>query len=186
MTNFSKVDNINMKITHEIYHSNSDNFTNSRTALRNLLNRQGLQVLDFKIDLSLVNFRELTNYPKFYTSLSHTKNLGAAVLAERSEVKGIGIDIEWSDRIIKPGADKFYVNKEDQHKLSPIELWTAKEAAFKSLSPMNVFPGVLVLSKIIIQENTFYTEELPDLRGTFSVYNQKLGDLDIVFTIAHI
>jgi phosphopantetheinyl transferase (holo-ACP synthase) len=180
MANFFKVDNNNMKIRYEIYPSTENGFINSRSALKILLNNEGLSIGDLKLDLALTNFRELAAYPQFLTSLSHTKNLGAAVLVNKSEVMGIGIDIEWQDRLIKPGAEKFFVNIQDKHALSPIELWTAKEAAFKALSPLGTFPGVLVLSKIIIQDNNFFTQEEPHLIGQFRVYHQS----DYVFTIA--
>jgi phosphopantetheinyl transferase (holo-ACP synthase) len=171
-----------MKITYEICHSSENGFINSRTALKTLLMQEGLEVVNLKKDLELANFRELPRYPLFYTSLSHTKDLGAAVLVQKSAVKGIGIDIEWEKREIKPGAEKFFVHSGDQHQLTQIELWTAKEAAFKALSPMGSYPGVLVLSKIIIKENTFYTEAEPRLVGEFTVYHQN----DFVFTIATI
>lgn len=185
MANFSKVDNINMKISHEIHQSLESGFTNSRMALKTLLNKEGYAVSDLKSDLTLQNYRELPGYPSFYTSLSHTKEIGAAVLAMKSETKGIGIDIEWADRELKPGTEKFYVHRLDHHQLRPIELWTAKEAAFKALSPLGTFPGTLVLSKIIIQETQFFTEEEPYLIGNFTVChhianNQRL----LVYTIA--
>lgn len=185
MTNFSKVDNIIMKISHEFHQSLKNGFVNSRTALKTLLNQEDFAVSDLKIDLILQNYRELPSYPQFFTSLSHTKGIGAAVIALRSEVQGIGIDIEWADRELKSGTEKFYVNKWDQHQLSPIELWTAKEAAFKALSPLGTFPGTLVLSKIIVRETQFFTEEEPHLIGNFTVChhianNQRM----LVYTIA--
>jgi len=186
MANFSKVDNINMKIQYEIHHSTADSFTNSRMALKKLLNNKGLEVLDLKLDLALNNYRELPHYPQFYISLSHTKEIGAAVLVEKTYVCGIGIDIEWEQRTIKPGAEKFFIHLEDRHNLRPIELWTAKEAAFKALSPLGTYPGTLVLSKIIIQNNNFFTHEEPHLKGEFVVYHQTIGDKRYVFTIASI
>lgn len=185
MTKFFKVDNINMKISHEIHQSLESGFINSRTALKALLIKEGYEVKDLKSDLLLLNYRELPKYSPFFTSLSHTKEIGAAILVLKSEVAGIGIDIEWADRELKPGTEKFYVNKQDQHQLSPIELWTAKEAAFKALSPLGTFPGTLVLSKIIIKETQFFTEEEPHLIGNFTVChyvanNQRL----LVYTIA--
>ncbi len=171
-----------MKIIHEICHSPENGFINSRTALKNLLKLVGEDVFDLKIDLHLTNYRELTNFPLYYTSLSHTKDLGAAVLALKTEVRGIGIDIEWSTRIIKPGAEKFFVNQADNHSLSPIETWTAKEAAFKALSPLNSYPGTLVLSKIIIQNSNFFTLEQPEIIGSFVTTHQQ----GYVLTIATI
>lgn len=185
MTNFSKVDNTNMKISHEIYQSLENGFINSRTALKKLLQNENLVVNDLKSDLTLVNHRELPHFPQFLTSLSHTKEIGAAVLVNRLLVMGIGIDVEWGDREIKAGAEKFFINKQDQHQLSPIELWTAKEAAFKALSPLGTFPGTLVLSKIIIRGNQFYTAEEPQLIGNFTVFRRSANQQrELVYTIA--
>jgi phosphopantetheinyl transferase (holo-ACP synthase) len=185
MANFSKVDNINMKISHGFCHSTLDNsFTNSRNALKNLLIQKNEVVNDLKSDLTLLNFRELPTYPLYYVSLSHTKELGAAVIALKKTVKGIGIDIEWESRNIKPGALKFFVNPADSHELSLIELWTAKEAAFKALSPIGTYPGVLVLSKIIIQGNRFFTELEPELSGVVTTTNEFIGEKKFIRSIA--
>ena len=187
MANFFKVDNINMKIRHEIYHSPSSGFINSRNALKILLETEGIiDISDLKVDLALTNFRELNNYPEYFISLSHTPGLGAAVLAKRKDVKGLGIDIEWADREIKMGATKFFVNENDQSSLSLIELWTAKEAAFKALSPLNIFPGTLVLSKIIIKNDLFFTQELPEIIGKLSTCPQFLEKKKFIFSVAYI
>jgi phosphopantetheinyl transferase (holo-ACP synthase) len=175
-----------MKITHKIHHSAANGFINSRTALKHLLIQENLEVSHLETDLKLTNFRELHNYPLFFTSLSHTKELGAAVLVKKSEAMGIGIDIEWADREIKPGAEKFFVNEKDKNDLSLIELWTAKEAAFKALSPIGTYPGTLVLSKIIVDGTSFYTLEEPHLVGNFTVCQRYVGGRKVVFTIASV
>jgi phosphopantetheinyl transferase (holo-ACP synthase) len=175
-----------MNIPYELYHSPENGFVNSRSALKNLLKKENFEVLDLQNDLQLNNFRELKNYPDFYTSLSHTKELGAALLIKKSQVLAAGIDIEWSERILKEGTEKFYVNPHDQHQLLPIEIWTAKEAAFKALSPLHIFPGVLVLSKIIIKGETFTTLETPQLIGKFQVLELSANNKMLVCSIAFI
>jgi hypothetical protein len=186
MTNFSKVDNNIMKIPYELFASSEDGFITTRTALKTLLSKEGLPITDLKVELSLHNHREIPKYPQYFTSLSHTRGMGAAALIKRDLVLGVGIDVEWSDRIIKPGMEKFFVNELDQTNLKPIELWTVKEAAFKTLSPIGTFPGTLVLSKIIIHGNRFFTNEEPHLKGTFHIHHHQIAGRNLVVTLASV
>lgn len=178
------------KITHQVQiSSEKDAFTNSREALATLLKQEGLDIQNLKSDLELINFQHLKKFPDFVLSLSHTKDAGAAVLARKSEVISIGIDIEWNDRMMKPGTEKFYRNQEDSFYPDNIELWTMKEAAFKALSPVYTsldVPGVLVLSKIIIKEGVFYTQERPAITGTVSTHFFHSNERKMVISIARI
>ncbi|MFA6237510.1 MAG: hypothetical protein WC635_09310 [Bacteriovorax sp.] len=158
-----------MKLTHEVYFSDTkDNFTNSREALKHLLQNEGHEILELKSTLELVNFGNLKNFPQYLTSISHTKGAGAALLAHKSDYLSVGIDIEWSDRPMKDGTQKFYQNPQDSEYPNSLELWAMKEAAFKALSPLG-YPGVLVLSKIIIQNGIFWSDERTELRGSVQV-----------------
>lgn len=157
-----------MKITHEVQITNSsgpdDGFYNSRMALKTLLEGHGHNIAELKVDLALENFQNLIHFPEYLTSLSHTRGAGAAVLAHKNNFLSLGIDIEWSDRIFKPEAQRFFRNPLDSPYENSLELWTMKEAAFKALSPLG-HSGVLVLSKIIIQEGNFWTLEDPLKKG---------------------
>ena len=165
-----------MKITHEVQISElDDGFTNSRGALAKLLNQENISITDLKTDLELLNYQHLKNYPGFTLSLSHTKGAGAAVLSKASGILSLGIDIEWQERHLKDEAARFYRHPEDSHYEDKLELWTMKEAAFKALSPRG-FPGVLVLSKIIIKEGSFYTNERPEIRGRVETYLKKVDN----------
>jgi phosphopantetheinyl transferase (holo-ACP synthase) len=175
-----------MKITHEVQISaEKDAFTNSREALARLLqNEAEIKIGDLKTDLELVNYQNLKNFPDFVLSLSHTKGAGAAVLASKSEVSSLGIDIEWSDRSLKDEAARFYKNEQDSVYENKIELWTMKEAAFKALSPLG-FPGVLVLSKIIIQDGQFFTNERPEIIGVVKTHLKNVDNKKLWVAIAY-
>lgn len=161
-----------MKITYEVqFSAENDAFTNSRRAQALLLESEGHEISDLKRDLVLVDFQNLVNFPDYLTSISHTKGAGASALAKKSDYQSIGIDIEWSDRVMKEGTEKFYKHPEDSEYPNSLELWTMKEAAFKALSPLG-FPGVLVLSKIIIRDGVFWTNERPELRGRVCLFDK--------------
>jgi phosphopantetheinyl transferase (holo-ACP synthase) len=180
------LDELAMKITYEVNFSDHDDaFHNSRTALKNLLLRQNLAVSDLKNDLILENFQSLPNYPGYLTSISHTKGAGAALLAKKESYQSLGIDIEWSDRHLKTEAQRFYRHSEDIYQVSELVLWTMKEAAFKALSPLG-FPGVLVLSKIIIQNEKFWTIERPELIGELSIAKLPYEKRELLIAIASV
>lgn len=173
-----------VKITHEVQVSaEKDAFTNSREALATILKQENIFVSDLKADLELVNYQNLKNFPDFVLSLSHTRGAGAAVLAKKTEVRSLGIDIEWSDRNLKNEAGRFYNNPEDSLYENKLELWTMKEAAFKALSPLG-FPGVLVLTKIIIQDGEFFTKERPEIRGRVTTHLKNFDSKKLWVAIA--
>lgn len=182
---FTKWAIILMKITHEVQFSPEDNFTNSRTALAKLLNNKGHTVSDLRQDLILSNYQIMPLFPDYITSLSHTKGAGAAILAQKADYQSIGVDIEWCDRVFKPEIQIFFKNDNDRTTKDLLELWTKKEAAFKALSPLG-FPGVLVLSKIIIQDDQFWTAEQPHIRGALKTLRLPILDRELYFSIAGI
>jgi phosphopantetheinyl transferase (holo-ACP synthase) len=173
-----------MKITHEVQISDSkDAFTNSREALSTILNRNGYEVLDLSADLELVNYHNLKKFPDLLVSLSHTKGAGAAVVASKEYYVSLGIDIEWCARVMKKEAERFFRNSQDSIYENNLELWTMKEAAFKALSPLG-FPGVLVLSKIIIQNGRFWTDELPERKGEVTTSVKSFDNKKLCVSIA--
>lgn len=175
-----------VKITHEVQISDQkDPFTNSREAQACLLRAQGLKITDLRADLELENFRHLKNFPQFVTSLSHTRGAGASVLANRADFLSLGIDIEWSERPMKKEAERFFRHPDDSVYENNLELWTMKEAAFKALSPIG-FNGVLVLSKIIIQNGVFWTHEHPEILGQVELKRLNAGERMLTLSIASI
>lgn len=179
-----------MNITYEVkFTDHADPFTNSREALKSLLEARGHQISSINDELELINFKFLKNFDSFITTISHTRGAGAAALANKSDLLAIGIDIEWSTRLIKTGAQKFFVHPQDVGHESELELWTMKEAAFKALSPLEgslAFPGVLVLSKIVIQHNEFWTLENPKVRGHVECIKKQVNSKTLFISLAEI
>ena len=85
-------------------------------------------------ELAINNHLFLDTYPQFSVSTSHTQNLGAVILADRATFPSVGIDIEFQNRKVPIGGEKYFRNDQDEDFESLI-LWTLKEAAFKALSP---------------------------------------------------
>lgn len=175
-----------MKITHEVQISDTkDTFTNSREALKRLLEKEGHQIHVLKQDLELVNFQNLKHFPQYLTSISHTRGAGASLLALKKDYLALGIDIEWSTRVMKSEARRFFRHPEDSLYQNDLELWTMKEAAFKALATQD-YPGVLVLSKIIIQDGIFWSKERPELKGVVECSRQRFDNLELTVSLASI
>ena len=175
-----------MKITHEIQISDSnDAFLNSRGALANILTAQGHKIDNLKNDLELINYQNLILFPQYLTSISHTRGAGAAVLADKNDYLSLGIDIEWSTRQLKPESQKFFRNQDDKSTEDLLKLWTMKEAAFKALSPLG-YPGVLVLSKIIIQNDEFWTSEKKEVVGKIETFKLPTNNRELYISVAHV
>ncbi len=110
---------------------------NSRLALTRCLIEMKYLDSDKEVtseDIEISEHHHLKKYPDLLVSLSHTREVAAAILAQKSkDLLGVGIDIEKSDRLVKPELlDKFQNDRDEG--LDPLELWCAKEAAFKASS----------------------------------------------------
>ncbi len=131
----------------------------SRLALQQCLLDEGHRPAPQQLELSPQDPTHLPGFPNVRVSLSHTKGLGGALLAKRHEFLGVGLDLEWEDRPIQVGGDKFFVNPMDQ--LPPsITLWCLKEAAFKALfseqsSFQKLYGRELLLKDIWVQGQDF-------------------------------
>lgn len=104
--------------------------------------------------LGLENYHQLKSFPEFTLSLSHSKELGAAILADRKDCLSVGIDIESELREVK---DSIWTRVSHPHDVSlrKIELWCLKEAAFKALMNTDKFPLPIEFSSIEIQNQGF-------------------------------
>lgn len=90
-------------------------------------------------------------------SVSHTS--GAALLAVSGAETLIGVDIERDREQLKRVAPKF-VNYSDDGSLSLLQLWTAKEAAFKAAGEPDLTVGAITVEA----SDTGATAILPDRR----------------------
>lgn len=136
-------------------------FSISRAALRALLIDQGHQI---KIaDMDLENFNTLKKFPQLTVSLTHSGTFGAAVLANRSEYRAVGIDLELKTRVVKAEIKARIANPTDAN-LTNIELWCAKEAAFKCLMNTEMFSKNIDFKEIVVGADFWFHPE-SGLRG---------------------
>ena len=117
----------------------------SRYALKHLVGDRAIEI---------ENHLHLRNHPEIKVSVSHTKGAGAAIICEDVKIRSVGIDIEWSQRPVKEGIEKFYINERDDQ-IDHMKLWMAKEAAFKAISPLYTGDKILVLKDIVINADSF-------------------------------
>lgn len=104
--------------------------------------------------LKLQNYHQTKSFPEFTLSLSHSKEMGAAILASRTDFISVGIDIENEQRIVKDSIWSRVSHPQDVS-LRKIELWCLKEAAFKALMNTGNFPLPIEFSSIEIQNHKF-------------------------------
>lgn len=78
-------------------------------------------------------FQKLTAFPVRF-SLSHTKNWVAALVSAQPNAAGLGLDIEERTRHISADVERRMHHPMDDTKLSLLERWALKEAAYKALS----------------------------------------------------
>jgi phosphopantetheinyl transferase len=113
------------------------------------------------------NMPQFSNSLKLYTSISHTKKLGGfAISTER-----IGLDIESLTRTLSPKAEKWLKNIKDKSKFSPIELWVAKETAWKAI-PQKWQPTSI--SKVSINSTQFQRKSRDQLNLMKSIKNKPV------------
>jgi 4'-phosphopantetheinyl transferase EntD len=124
--------------------------------------------LEFK-DLANMQLNYLPDFKEFSFSLSHTNHQSLRVAGAflRQSTKKIGLDLEWSQRKLKEGSERYFVRQEDDS-IDLLELWCLKEAAFKSVS--NQFSSGLLLKDLWVKKNKF---------GHFHDDDKVLGHLNI-------
>ena len=125
-------------------------FLLSRIALQNCLKEQGLCLNPSELVLN--NHHEITCAKQFTLSLSHSKNIGAALVADRVSYRSVGIDVELKERIVKDSVCEKIANPKDCA-LRNIDLWCLKEAAFKTLMNTGLFDLPLTFSSITIAQD---------------------------------
>lgn len=135
----------------QVHENRKMGFWLSREALRNAFNEQGIEL--GIMDLKLQEFHSLPSLPEFTISLSHTKNFGAALLAERKAYLSLGIDVENESRIVKDSVINRIAHPLDLENLRKIEVWCLKEAAFKALMNSGKFTATPGFSSIQLKQN---------------------------------
>ena len=111
---------------------------------------------------------KLGQLPMAALSLSHSQNVGAAILCmgdETNDKVSVGIDVEWKDREFSPGVQRRFLNPAEAELLGEhfvLKAWSIKEAVYKALyghlfkSSMQA-PGISFLA-IKLEQNHFSYE----------------------------
>lgn len=137
--------------------------------------------------LEISNYYNLKLYPEIAASLSHTGNIGAALLAPIKKYPSVGIDIELKDRQVTKGARKYFFNEHDRPDSDPLEIWTKKEAAFKALSPVISkfrWKKVLLLKHIWIKGDKFGLLGRKKVLGKIIKLERNLGNRKVLISLA--
>ncbi|RLA65393.1 MAG: hypothetical protein DRQ88_03415 [Epsilonproteobacteria bacterium] len=160
----------------------------SREALAGCLKKMGINSKSSE-DLTIIGHTHLAKHPQITASISHTRKVGAALTSNRDQYPSVGIDIEFVDRKIAHGAEKYFINEDDGVEVwqNILLTWTLKEAAFKALSPyIDKFdwPKVLVLKDIWIKKNQFGLRGNTKILGKTSSRIKKAGELEMIISFA--
>lgn len=124
-------------------------FILSRMALSDALLEAGYAVIPH--DLFLSDYAKLKAFPHLTISLTHTKDLGAALIGDQQTYRSLGIDIEQEVRQVKDSVARRIAHPQDL-KLRNIEIWCLKEAAFKAMMNSGKFDRPVEFSSILIEE----------------------------------
>lgn len=104
------------------------------------------------------NHHEVAHLPAWRFSLTHSKDVAGAWLMPAALVRGLGVDVELTQRKVPPQVKARLTHQQDI-KLSDLELWTLKEAAFKALP--HLAQTDIWLNRILITEKFFELENSP-------------------------
>jgi 4'-phosphopantetheinyl transferase EntD len=135
-----------------IHSDRKKGFLLSRDALKQGLNELGIDVVPSA--LKLISYHQLSSHPELTISLSHTKECGAALIADRKVYRSIGVDVEHEERVVKDSIRARISHKDDQS-LRNIELWCLKEAVFKVLMNTDQFEKPMEFSSICIGQGVW-------------------------------
>lgn len=128
-------------------------FILSRVALQKALESFGVSCP--LSSLTLEKYSQVSGIENLTISLSHHPNAGAALVAERNLFPAVGIDIEETMREVKIAVRDRIAHPEDEN-FRNIELWCAKEAAFKALMNTGNFDLPIEFSSIRISKDHWY------------------------------
>lgn len=128
-------------------------FLLAREALIKCFNDRGIKV-SIK-ELELARYHQVIKFPQFTVSLSHTKECGAALIADRNAYRSVGIDIERETRQVKDSVSQRVSHPQDEQ-LRKIELWCLKEAVFKTLMNTELFEKNVEFSSIQIAKDHWF------------------------------
>ncbi len=163
-------------------------YYNSRMALLNCLANYGIKS-SFG-HLNIIDHHHLEHFPEYLVSISHTRDIGASVIAKIEKYSSIGLDIELSSREIPPNSERYYHSKADiLERATQLDIWCIKEAAYKAISSSNreVNPP-LTMAKIWIneKEGRFGIGQSFDSIGQYHCNKESFSGEELVIAYAAI
>ncbi len=151
-----------------VHPKRANGFCLAREALRECFSHLGIQLSVG--ELVLEGYSKVTGHDSLTISLAHTPDWGAALVAEASKFQSVGIDIEPMSRVVKPLVLARITNPKDLS-LSPLSIWTLKEAVFKAVMNTGLFEKPVEFSSLQISENTWSHES--GLTGFWELGNEN-------------
>ncbi len=119
----------------------------------------------------------------FSVSSSHAFDAAAVLITVSSYVCSVGIDVEHSSRVISPRVLNFISNNQDKfsENMSPLEIWTLKEAFFKS------FNCVKSMQDINVQQcdglNVFHSSFNEEFSLGFIIQTEDDHNVSVAFSM---
>lgn len=119
-------------------------------------------------------------------SISHTEDFSGALvcLDSKKETNGVGLDLESSSRDISPEVEeKFTFESEKKLGLTPLELWTVKEASYKANSLQtkeSLFQYEVKTFDLKTKSGTATLKKVSSTKIRFRIYNVE----NLIVTVA--
>jgi 4'-phosphopantetheinyl transferase EntD len=127
-------------------------FCLSREALKQCLSERGIHIS--VPNLILETFAAVRGQDSLTISLSHTPEWGAALVGDAQDFVSVGIDLEPLERIVKaPILER--ISHSGDLKLTPLKIWTLKEASFKAIMNTGKFEHAVEFSSIQIADGSW-------------------------------
>ncbi len=149
----------------------------SRAALSTAIAKLG-----FSINLNEAKFeghQKILELDDLRFSISHTERaFGCWALRDSCDSFAMGFDIERTNRVLTPAATSRIVSPDDDKRLSALQIWCAKEAAFKSLSAKA--QDSVTLPAIRIVSATVFNVPTLAISGSLEL-NMGVPDLTLAF-----
>lgn len=149
----------------------------SRLCLKLVLKNKGIYLL--WRDLGLDDSFRLYQLSELPISLSHTKDISIAIIANDDKINSIGIDLESKTRVISEAVQKFMNHPNDLMSLPSISRWCLKEAAYKCFSHSK---KVIKIKELLINEKLI-THQNSDLSCHWQ--NLELGDYNVAICYSY-
>lgn len=144
----------------EVHANRRHQWAYGRVALMEAFRARGLEL---SLHIEFTGFQQVRDFPQWRFSLSHTVGHAAALVVPEKIGRGVGLDIELSSRQVNQGVQERMHHAGDDGHLSPIQLWSVKEAAYKTLP--HVIQQSIWLKSIIVNGAGFRVDGHPQLRG---------------------